>query len=231
MGLPDVCRPRCGTLVRCSDPATDCRPFAGSLGRCVPVSHDPTFGVCAYPSVGVTYCGTASLDPITFARCHTRPDGSPTSDYFEGNCDEDSCPNGQDTMPCVTDRLPCGARDLTLACSVAPPIDSGEPDAGTRDAGGTEDASAAMDASLGDASAVMDASLGGDASDEDARAVDAALAREDAAMTDGSNVRPFSFGGGGGCRCAVGAGRIESRNVLAIAGLLFLLAVRRRRRY
>lgn len=208
--LPLYCRPHCGTILACSEGA-DCRRWRDALGDCrlVAAGMDPPFSVCAYPSLGATYCGTpgAPVPTERFAACHTRPDGSPTSNYFEGNCDGDGCPNGGDLLPCVNDRAPCSELDLTISCSSAP-IDAGVPDGGN-----LPDASVtAFDAGDLDAGASVPFDAGA------------------SVPFDAPASLPVSFGGGGGCRCAVGSGGAPSSALAASAVLLATVITRARRK-
>jgi hypothetical protein len=202
--LPDICRPHCGTLVGC-DGDGDCRRFRDAVGSCHLTSTAAGgIGVCAYPALGASYCVAVgeALDPMRFARCHTRPDGTATSNYFEGNCDGDGCPNGGDNLPCVNDRTPCLTLDTTVACSTSPidggvfPLDAGvvvTPDAGGLDAGPETDAGVVepFDAYVPPAS---------------------------------------SFGGGGGVRCTCRTARTPaSHGVMALSVGLVLATLARRR--
>jgi MYXO-CTERM domain-containing protein len=204
--LPDICRPHCGTMVGCSVDG-DCRPFRTFAGVCLRGADGATTtGICAYRGLGVSYCtdgGDTTIEPLMLAHCHLRPDGSVTSDYFEGDCDQDGCANGGDVAPCVAGEEPCGTPDLTIACSNATP-DAGVPE---RDAGAPIDAGS------------RDAGI----EPFDAGATEPGI--------DANQLTGVSFGGGGGVRCSCRTTRAAPPSplgTLAVAAVALTVAGRRR---
>jgi hypothetical protein len=169
----------CSTVRRCSPgpvvfDASACPPLfdGGEVGACVRTRQTDVYGLCLYPEFFASCTEGAELP----SDCLRDPTGSPTSSFFEGDCDRDGCPNGHDPAPCDRcDGLRCenATRDLRPECqSEAPdlPLDPRDcaPDADRVDA----------------------ATVGGDGGD--------------AVMDAGSPREPARFGGSG-CRCEVSA--------------------------
>lgn len=218
------CRPRCSTLFTCASPGDgtvyDYRVECPKLGDLEPTGCEvvaPALGMtpgqrlCLYE--GIPYCrAVGEVGLARFRACHQRPEwagGDVTPNWFEGDCDDDECPNAFDAMPCSPD----GASDCTLtpAMETGPGCEARWPafdDAGTPGA----DAGSALDAGPadGDAGPKPDAGAG---AEPDAGAMDAGRA---------AGGPPPRFVGSG---CAI-SGRPGSWLAVALA----LAALARRRR-
>lgn len=243
-GSESLCRPACGTLFGCSSD-TDCPRIGGARGTCTlqSVAVTEPAGFCTYASLGITYCLTSSeLAAHFFLACHTRPDGARTSSYFAGDCDADGCPNGEDAAPCDNTTATCAVPLPEGACTlggarldggVVEPRDAGvRTDAGPRDAGSGEGdggTSVERDANVEDDAGAAQDDAGGTQDD-------AGLTGQDANAStdfDGGPAAPpgVTFGGGGGCRCAVpGAADAGVAGVLPALLALAAALCRRRRR-
>lgn len=95
-----VCRPRCGTLLTCTDDG-DCIDVEG---RCVDVDGGTISGGRGFCEAGTSPLCRASVTAITEAeliKCFTLPfSDSIAPSWIDGDCDHDGCPNGNDEDPC-----------------------------------------------------------------------------------------------------------------------------------
>jgi hypothetical protein len=121
-----ICLPDCSTMFACNS-ASDCPPRVnGITATCSPAVNGSVIvpSVCTWatttPTVPlssqISYC-TAPGNHITMAQlalCHRRAGAltTYTTDYYQGDCDGDGCPNGHDTNPCSPDG----------ACTASTPI-------------------------------------------------------------------------------------------------------------
>lgn len=220
-----LCRGACSTVFGCSE-GGDCPRLGGVTGRCAPTGAlgGAPPGICLYDTADtsrIVYCtGTGPIAHDAFARCHTTPAGEITTNYYEGDCDEDGCPNGADPAPCLAGDEPClepGTLGPLCARPTVPP-DAGVslPDAGPPAADAAistpDGGNAGEDAGGGE-----DAGSGGD--------LDAGPSRE----MDAGEVPPgIGFNGGGGCRCAVPGGASSSGSGALALAALALVAIARR---
>lgn len=209
-----VCRVLCSTLFGC-DTDDDCNKLPVATARCVPYelsdpAAPPDGGVvrqsfCHFPLLAEQYCVPAGEERVTlesFRKCHTTVDGTLTNDYFDGDCDHDGCPNGDDGAPCDgagTCGLVPGPRPFCERIEILPPEDAGIEEA---DAGVTQD---------------EDGGVAGKDAGKPSASIDAGPA--------------VSFRGGGGAGCSVSASRSDgSIGGFAIVGLAAVGFLRRRRR-
>lgn len=101
--LSHVCLPECSTIIGC-DTNEDCASLRAS-GVCQPFAADAGLdeaGLCTAPGEPVQYCnGAADLQLERFLSCHTLPfSDTLTPSWFDGDCDQDGCPNASDDAPC-----------------------------------------------------------------------------------------------------------------------------------
>jgi len=216
--MPSVtlCRPPCGTLFACGD-SMDCPRLGDAAGECVGVEGMSTrFCVYETRTPKIDYCraaGDASISARSFDACHTPPGGgTPSVRYAYGDCDDDTCPNGADPLPCSSGMgAPC---DVVPSCPLVV-ADGGVmgPDGGSRDAAPAprEDAGPEPRPDAGPRDA-GDPEVGRDAGGFDAEPP--------------GPERGLHFSGGGGC-AASGSSPGEPTGLALLA---LLLAARRRRR-
>lgn len=138
------CRSRCSTYFSCSRD-DDCPRYAGTTGTCRiwDSLFSPT-GACEYRAAGITYCGDpgAVVYYGEISDCYRLPYDSSdrlVSNWFEGDCDNDGCPNGSDASPCVAGET-CGSTQV-LGWLCARPIGTVSFGSG-RDGGAVADAGA-----------------------------------------------------------------------------------------
>lgn len=207
---PDPGACDCSTTLRLCSPgprvfSTECPPLGTSEGTCVRPDQPGAVGVCLYLAF-LDDC--SDLGALDAARCFVTPDGAPTANFFEGDCDDDGCPNGNDPFRCnACDGVLCSSEstDPRVDCRQgADPL----PDP-ARCAPVEPDAAVAPDAG---AAGPMDAGTE-DAGPEEARP-------------------PVRFSGGG-CTCRAGArpARVTLGEMLGVTALgATALGVGRRRR-
>ncbi|MDQ3032576.1 MAG: hypothetical protein M3Y87_09185, partial [Myxococcota bacterium] len=131
-GAPEsFCRPACGTIVGC-DESSDCPDFGGVAApvcaRFAASTGEPS-GLCLYRGIGIHYCAGAEEPTVIdhfWTTCHTRADGTLTSNYYEGDCDGDGCANGDDTTPCLASDDVCMFGTRGRLCEAMRP-DAGMP--------------------------------------------------------------------------------------------------------
>jgi hypothetical protein len=235
-----ICIARCSTLFGCTT-TSDCpRIFDGSP-TCVPfsaaVSGDPP-GLCLLldPGLDVTYCADGEVIPHYFSACHTDRTGSLATNYWDGDCDGDGCPNGIDPTTC-TRGGECGTVSRGLFCATMMAADGG---VATVDAGAATDDAGPEPR---DAGATMAGDASGNAGDGGRRDAGPITQLDGSAAEDGGRPGLFdagtelvqlpTFSGGGGCRCAApGSGRAGSgaAGALSVLALLLLSVASRRRK-
>lgn len=112
------CIPQCTTLFGCGG-NEQCPTIHGIAPTCSPTVVAPQ--ICTWTTTStsvpayaqISYCPAMPGGHITesnISSCHRLPNSSPavwTPDYFQGDCDDDGCPNGFDTNPCHSDRGAC----------------------------------------------------------------------------------------------------------------------------
>lgn len=196
----------CST-VRACQPTSEfwsCAPLGtvSQRGACLRIEGDtaPVEGLAGYCLFPEFFQGCA-IDALPETGCF-EIDGDLELNFFEGDCDDDGCPNGYDPAPCsrcdgafcrTTSRDPrpgCGGTRPTDA--LMDPIDCPTPDAGTSDAGSASD---------------------------------------DAGITPAMDTGPRpTFGGGGGCTCSTAHRASHGAGLLALGlGLAWTLTARKRR--
>lgn len=209
------CRASCGTIVGCAE-STDCPDFGGvATPVCVrfDASRGEPSGLCVYRGIGIHYCAAVEEPAVLrhyWTTCHTRADGTLTSNYFEGDCDGDGCANGDDSTPCVAGEESCVFGTRGRLCE-ATATDAGVPvaDGGASGDGGVNAPDAAASDEDGGTSGSFDA--GGDT------------------MDAGARPPGVGFNGGGGCRCAAPGGGDASPGASALLAVAVLATIRARR--
>jgi hypothetical protein len=205
----------CSTIQACN-PDSDlwsCAPLSGTTanGACLrnddnPVPIDGATGVCIFPAF-LRGCLMPGL-PDMGAACFTTPTDGPTTNFFDGDCDRDGCPNGHDSAPC----LRCDGAQC-LAVAIHEPRDR------------CRRLRMAEDEPIDPMDCRTDAALP-DTGSHDAGPVDAAM---DAPSPDAQIPPQVTFGGGGGCACTTGARPRGHGLSLLVLGLLAWIARRRGR--
>lgn len=190
----------------------------GNPGACLRPGAPGTLGVCFFEEF-LEDCG--DLEALDFASCFRTGRGTFTTNFFEGDCDADGCPNGQDVDRCEPcDGAACADESVDMCAEVsnaglADPIRCVPADASTPPL--PDGAIAPLD---GDITPLDDAGP----------ALDAARPPLDAAVLDGSPAPSPRFGASG-VQCAIGArGDPRAAHALYAIGLTFIALVFHRRR-
>ncbi len=129
------CIPQCSTMFACGG-NDQCPVMNGIAGTCSPTITSPQICIWTTTSTSVpayqqiSYCaGGGHISDSNIGACHRLPRSSPsvyTPDYFQGDCDDDGCPNGFDTNPCHADDGACtpamGERAESPWCAPLPAL-------------------------------------------------------------------------------------------------------------
>ena len=205
---------QCSTVQACRPDSVcwSCEPLAATTqsGVCLRVETEfsPVEGLAGYCLFPEFFVGCDMGDtPGSGSPCF-QYGGAPELNFFEGDCDDDGCPNGYDLAPCTRcDGEICGVttRDPRERCNNtrAPEINIDPP--------GCTNADASMNL-LADAGATSQTD-----------------ANINPLMDAGA--RP-TFGGGGGCTCTVSSNASSNaspRMALLAVGLALVVVKRRRR--
>lgn len=203
----------CSTVQACRPDAVlwSCGPLGTESGICLRVEDEPSpveglAGYCLFPEF---FLGCDMSDPPGSDSPCFRFDGAIELNFFEGDCDNDGCPNGYDLAPCERcDGEFCGAtsRDPRDRCrNTRAPEMTIDPSDCSADAGVSDDAGVNIPVDAG-------SMIGSDANISQA-------------MDTGPRA---TFGGGGGCTCTASSGASHRIGLLAV-GLALALIQRRRR--
>jgi hypothetical protein len=151
-----VCAPNpgacdCSSTIRVCTPGplafseAECPALApgSGPGTCVRPDQPGALGVCLYPDFLDDCSDLAALDT---SRCFVTPRGTVTANFYDGDCDGDGCPNGNDPDRCdACDEATCAVE------STDPRTDCHHPGEPLLDPAWCQpDASAAMDAGAGE---------------------------------------------------------------------------------
>ncbi len=220
----------CSTIHACTPgprpyPADDCRfSGTGAAGLCVRPPDSGALGVCLFEEFFESCTDPASL--VVGDACFRDPSsGLLTENFYQGDCDGDGCPNGQDSDRCrQCDGARCGTMSVDTRTDCVSIVGAGldDPDRCFADAGVSPDASTvSLDAALDPQT---------DAAFTDAPS-DASSTPTDAPAMDAPSV-PTPHFGGAGCRCRTLPSTEPSRMALGAFALSasFVLAATRRSR-